>query len=586
MPSIFDVAKSLTDINTIMIVKDPKNFPTEATPSLILIGLEEWVNENYIKMFLEEVPTVKDKKLSFNTIKIFTWNKKKTAWVKMNNYSDCESIATFFYHPIKQTVPTKNSQGEKLDIYLAFDLLEITMSNWYGVILRNLPQNCSDESIKQFCDSYVRDGVKYCIYPILIKEIYCSIIVMNDLEDAENLCIALNGVEVSKGRKIKVNLHPQICKIRNNIEGSVFSSMFNKNGYIFEENMLQSGKVIKSDIPLPKIYPKNENKDKYYKKEEGEIKEDLNNKNKKQNKRDKKDKDKETDNNNKNHQINNGPSGSGEKAQNGKTSIINQSLLSLLNLSNDSKSEEPNQKKEGTSNQHLSTQNHKSLKLMDKMSHLLLQMKDLSQNHLKGQQPSTQKSVHISNSSSPKVEEKQEPHPPQQKEIGEVQSASPNKTELTNTLNTNSRTKDDECQISPTSPTDNLMQVDYDQSEINYYTYNMKDKLYYDNKKKPIDKFSLDKFDELLKIRKQKIESDLTREKEKKHYIPSSRPSSSRNQDHYKNSYNKKHSNHHYYPSKYYSKDSYRDSHYHHRERSRSRHKDTHSKSYRKRSKS
>ena len=164
---------------------------------------------------------------------------------------------------------------------------------------------------------------------------------MNDLEDAENLCIALNGVEVSKGRKIKVNLHPQICKIRNNIEGSVFSSMFNKNGYIFEENMLQSGKVIKSDIPLPKIYPKNENKDKYYKKEEGEIKEDLNNKNKKQNKRDKKDKDKETDNNNKNHQINNGQSGSGEKAQNGKTSIINQSLLSLLNLSNDSKSEEP-----------------------------------------------------------------------------------------------------------------------------------------------------------------------------------------------------------------------------------------------------
>ena len=81
MPTIFDVAKAITDINTIMIVKDPKVFPNEAKPSLVIIGLEDWVNENYIKMFLEEVPSVKNKQLSFSSIKIFNWNKKKTLWI-------------------------------------------------------------------------------------------------------------------------------------------------------------------------------------------------------------------------------------------------------------------------------------------------------------------------------------------------------------------------------------------------------------------------------------------------------------------------------------------------------------------------
>ena len=542
MPTIFDVAKAITDINTIMIVKDPKVFPNEAKPSLVIIGLEDWVNENYIKMFLEEVPSVKNKQLSFSSIKIFNWNKKKTAWVKMNNFSDCESIATFFYHPIKQNIPTKNSKGEKLDIFLAFDLLEITKSNWYGVILRNLPQNCSDESIRQFCDSYVRDGVKYCIYPIMIKEVYCSIIVMNDLEDAENLCMALNGMEVStKGRKIKVNYHPKICKIRNNVEASAFSSMFNKYGYIFDENVEQSGNVVKSGIPLPKIYAKNEQVDKNNKKEEGEIKEDNNDKKKKDEKKI-----------NKDSKLNN----SIEKKS--SSSSIEQSLLSLLHQSQESSKE----KEEKVNESHT-----KASTIMDKMSHLLLLMKDLNHKQSK------------SNPSSPAPQENKE------KESGEIASSSPNKTENANTLNTNSRTKDED-----TSPNENLMQIDYDQSEINYYTYNMKDKYYYDNRKKPLDKISLDKFNEMLKIRKQKIENDLTMQKAKQQYINTKTiPVNSRYSDYYRRSNSKKHSNHYYHQDKYYDRDYHHDrgNHYHQRrERSKSRHRERDSKNYRRRSRS
>lgn len=58
-PSIKDVAETLTDLNTIMIVQNPEDFPKEAQLSLILINLDEWINDNYIKMFLEEVPPIK-----------------------------------------------------------------------------------------------------------------------------------------------------------------------------------------------------------------------------------------------------------------------------------------------------------------------------------------------------------------------------------------------------------------------------------------------------------------------------------------------------------------------------------------------
>ena len=60
IPSLIKVAKSIPDPNEIMILTDIKYFPREATPGLIITGIEEWVSDKHIKYFLQEVPTLVD----------------------------------------------------------------------------------------------------------------------------------------------------------------------------------------------------------------------------------------------------------------------------------------------------------------------------------------------------------------------------------------------------------------------------------------------------------------------------------------------------------------------------------------------
>ena len=276
IPNIFFVAEKMTDPYTIMIVKDTKKFPKEAKPRILIIGIEDWVKNKHIIMFLEDIPIVKHLKINqyIKSINIFEWSKKKCAWIHIEKFSICESIANFFYNPIKKKYPSKNSKGEKIEIFLSYNLLEITKSNWYGVIIRNIPQNNTAETIKTYCENFVKDSVKYCIPPSLIKD--CCIVVLNELENAEKLCLKLNNKEITKKRKLKVNFHPSICRIRNNCNNSIFNKMFNENGYKFSEEIEQSGNVVSLSTPLPLLYPKNEKNYENYKREEGEIKDDFN----------------------------------------------------------------------------------------------------------------------------------------------------------------------------------------------------------------------------------------------------------------------------------------------------------------------
>jgi hypothetical protein len=265
-----------------MIVNDTKKFPKEAFPRILIIGIEDWVEKNHIIMFIEDIPSVKNTKVKqyIKDITIIEWSKKRCAWVKIEKFNICESIANFFYYHIKKKYPSKNSKGEKIEVFLSYNLLELTKSNWYGIIIRNIPQSNSADAIKNFCEKYVnKDSVKYCSPPVLIKNIYCCIVVLNELENAEKLCIKLNNFEIPKKRKLKVNFHPLICKIRNNFSGSIFNKMFNENGYKFSDEVEQSYDVIPNSIPLPLLYSKvNDNKfnNEYNNREEGEIKDDVN----------------------------------------------------------------------------------------------------------------------------------------------------------------------------------------------------------------------------------------------------------------------------------------------------------------------
>jgi hypothetical protein len=55
-PSVRDVAINMIDHNTIMTVKNIKDFPKEARLCLLLTNVDEWMTPSYIKIFIEETP--------------------------------------------------------------------------------------------------------------------------------------------------------------------------------------------------------------------------------------------------------------------------------------------------------------------------------------------------------------------------------------------------------------------------------------------------------------------------------------------------------------------------------------------------
>ena len=269
IPSLMKVSKNIFDPNLIMILTDIKYFPKEAEPGLIIAGIEDWVIEKHIKYFLKGVPSLKEKPKEDNnnsnisrinepndleiiSIKFFTEQNKRYAYIKLNNYNQMVLIGNYFLNPIKKLYPSYNSIKEKLEVYFAYDLLKLTKNHWYGVILRNLPEKCTDKSIYDFTDQKVKNGIKYCLNPICIDNVYCSLVVCKELEFAEKLCYELNNTE-TKNNYIKAHLHPQICKIRNENFFNNYETIA-KDGYLFSEDAEQSEMCLNFAKPFMEFF--------------------------------------------------------------------------------------------------------------------------------------------------------------------------------------------------------------------------------------------------------------------------------------------------------------------------------------------
>ena len=259
LPSLMKVAKNIFDPNKIMVLTDINYFPKEATPGLIISGIEDWVTDKHIKYFIQDVPTFidfckknnsynsynhnyDDNYLSIISTKIFVEQKNRYAYVKLNSFSQMESIVSFFLSPIKKLYPSYNSKKEKIEVYYAYNILELTKNHWYGVILRNLPNNCNDKTLFNFTEQKVENGIKYCLNPINIDNLCCALVVCKELEYAEKLCFDLNNSE-QNNKVIRAHLHPYTCKIRN-WENYKNNESFSKNGYIFDKDAEESEKCI------------------------------------------------------------------------------------------------------------------------------------------------------------------------------------------------------------------------------------------------------------------------------------------------------------------------------------------------------
>jgi len=88
------------------------------------------------------------------------------------------------------------------------------------------------------------------VTPLLqVKSTFSCIAVANDLADAERLCYILNKKQLSKNRRLKVHLHPKICKVKKHTNGANNPIDFVKKCSLFK--LLNTKKEITNNIKEP-----------------------------------------------------------------------------------------------------------------------------------------------------------------------------------------------------------------------------------------------------------------------------------------------------------------------------------------------
>lgn len=81
------------------------------------------------------------------------------------------------------------------------------LSEWSGVVLRNLPSNFTIEAITTLLNTKADRPVMRIEPPRTVKGKYCTLAVTRNIEDAEKICKRLNNSKVGS-EIIKVHVHP------------------------------------------------------------------------------------------------------------------------------------------------------------------------------------------------------------------------------------------------------------------------------------------------------------------------------------------------------------------------------------------
>ncbi len=96
----------------------------------------------------------------------------------------------------------RNSDQEKINVFYCYDITDLKNSLWSAIILRNLPSNLQALQITQFCQNINKN----VLYSLPTKEILnqnCTIVILDDCDEAERLCYNLNNKEYAVGFNLK-----------------------------------------------------------------------------------------------------------------------------------------------------------------------------------------------------------------------------------------------------------------------------------------------------------------------------------------------------------------------------------------------
>lgn len=177
----------------------------------------------------------RNKPFQVEEIRIVKFNLSTHAIVKFSNIFICKGVMNHLknnennYFRKNLNNFNKNS-SHTLDINYIYDITDLKNSEWYAIILRNLETAFHDiNQIKEICEK-IHMSNYIILPPQKIFSSLCSLIVVEDLDIAENVCINLNKFSICFGfssRKLKAHIHPKSSKIRLNPEKSHFSVFLN-----------------------------------------------------------------------------------------------------------------------------------------------------------------------------------------------------------------------------------------------------------------------------------------------------------------------------------------------------------------------
>ncbi|CAI2364130.1 unnamed protein product [Moneuplotes crassus] len=153
------------------------------------------------------------------------------AIVEFKDDKHCSEVYEFLNSP-KYKGKFKNKEKESIQINYALDSSRVENSGWVAVVIRNLPREATKSIIVANC-SQNGEKVLYATNPIKVKNMYCCMVRVKTIDDAEKICRRLNEKRKFK-EGIFVDIHPNSNYKRQNPQKSQFSIF--KNEKYFPSN--------------------------------------------------------------------------------------------------------------------------------------------------------------------------------------------------------------------------------------------------------------------------------------------------------------------------------------------------------------
>jgi len=205
-PSMKIVVDSLLDCNMACITDTFK--PCEfQKPALIFIHLDTSVTSKSLSRVMSKISRFVDKVqvVDFATERGLT----HCGVITISNDEESQRLyEKFKFEQVRGTLAARlhTIPGAQRNVQVKWFLnkSQDPSENWNAVVLRNLKRGCTVEEVQRV----INEPVLRIERPREVQGIWCTLVVVKNVEDCERICINLNKRKLNSGERIKAHVHP------------------------------------------------------------------------------------------------------------------------------------------------------------------------------------------------------------------------------------------------------------------------------------------------------------------------------------------------------------------------------------------